>query len=174
MNCQDFDRLWNELLDASSELSGDHQVAVAIEIEHALREHAASCAACSRRSAGYQMLERTLLAWGKGPEPPAGLADRILTAASTPLATSRYSAGRSRLVGSKRLLFAAAAAVLAMTAVGLISRFDFKPARDLRPRGDGRAQGRPRAVRQRQTERRAGQRERGHLGPCPVGVRAGR
>jgi hypothetical protein len=132
MNCQDFERIWNELFDATSPLPGDeHEHArAALERESALIDHAARCPACRRSSAGFQVLQRAIRAWGKAPDPPVGMADRILAAAQAPLETSRPAGRKSRLAVSSRWLIAAAASILALFTFGVISRMTVGPARD--------------------------------------------
>jgi hypothetical protein len=130
MNCHDFERIWNELFDAGSSLPGEEHASAAGENELALLEHATGCTTCRRRAAGFQVLHRAILAWGKAPAPPLGLADRVLAAARAPLPASRPAARKPQLVSSKRLLIAAAASILAVITVGVISRMTFDRARD--------------------------------------------
>ena len=128
MNCQEFERIWNELIDASSPLSGVEHPDRPGESEIALIEHAASCPACRRSSAGYQTLHRAILAWGKAPDPPVGLADRILAAADQSLTESHPSARKRQRAVLNRWLIAAAASILALLTVGVISRINVDPA----------------------------------------------
>jgi hypothetical protein len=131
MNCRDFERIWNELIDAAPQPSGDAHGRGDDQNEQALCQHAATCAACRRWAAGYQVLHRAILAWGKAPEPPLGLTDRILAAADAPLPASRSTARMSRRAISNRWLIAAAASILALVAFAtMISRVNVNPARD--------------------------------------------
>lgn len=68
MSCQEFERRWQEHLDARS--AGPP----------ALEEHAASCAACAEIAAGYRTLAASLRVWGPSPAAPEGFADRVWTA----------------------------------------------------------------------------------------------
>jgi hypothetical protein len=70
MNCGDFERAWNERLDARD--------AAPPEIARAIAAHAAECPACQVVASRYQTLERALRMWGPGPSVPADLADRVL------------------------------------------------------------------------------------------------
>ncbi len=130
MNCQDFERICNELIDAASTLPGDEHFDRPAESEIALIEHAASCPACRRSFAGYQNLQRATLVWGKAPDPPIGLADRILAAAEESLKPSRPAARTRPMALRNRWLIAAAASILALLTFGVISRMNFGPARD--------------------------------------------
>jgi hypothetical protein len=126
MNCRDFERIWNERIDASSSPPGD----LGARSEVALLEHAAGCSTCRRSMAGYQALERSILAWGPPPAPPADLADRMLVAAraqspSGPQGAHTWRPGRR----SKRFL-AAAASIVAIVAAGLMTRISIERARD--------------------------------------------
>ncbi len=96
MNCRDFERLWNELIDAGSRSPADDHSRTDTERETALFQHAATCPACRRSAAGYQALQRAILAWGKAPEPSHGLTDRILAAVDAPPRASRLTARLSR------------------------------------------------------------------------------
>ncbi len=130
MNCREFERLWNELTDVTSSLASGEQAASAYQDKRALLEHAAGCPTCRRTAAGYQVLDRAIRAWGQPPAPPAGLADRIVAAAVAPLAAPRPTNRNPRLAGSRRLLIAAAASILAVVTVGVISRMTFDRGRD--------------------------------------------
>jgi hypothetical protein len=130
MNCQDFERIWNELIDATRPLPGDEYARAAVENEIALIEHASHCPTCRRSSAGYQVLHRAILAWGRAPEPPVGMADRILAAAQSSLDGSHPTARKPRLAVPNRWLIAAAASILVLITFGVISRMNIDPARD--------------------------------------------
>jgi hypothetical protein len=131
MNCRDFERLWNELIDLSSRSPGGDHSSADTERETALFQHAATCPACRRSAAGYQALQRAILAWGKAPEPSRGLTDRILAAVDAPPGTSRLTARLSRRALSNRWPIAAAASIVALLALGIIiSRVNVNLTRD--------------------------------------------
>ena len=131
MNCRDFERLWNELIDAGSRSPGDDHSCTDTERETALFQHAAACPACRRSAAGYQALQRAILAWGKAPEPSHGLTDRILAAVDAPPRASRLTARLSRPTIFNRWPVAAAASIVAVLALGIIiSRVNVNVARD--------------------------------------------
>jgi hypothetical protein len=130
MNCQDFERIWNELIDATSRLPGDEHARAAVENEVALIEHASQCPACRRSSAGYQVLHRAILSWGKTPDPPVGMADRVLAAAQAPLEGTYLAARKPRLAVPNRWQITAAASILALITFAVISRMTVDRARD--------------------------------------------
>ncbi len=131
MNCLDFELILKELIDAGPQSSLDAHGHGDDQNERALCQHAATCPACRRWAAGYQVLHRAILAWGKAPEPPLGLTDRILAAAGAPLPASRSTARMSRRAISNRWLIAAAASILALVAfAAIISRVNVNLARD--------------------------------------------
>ena len=108
------------------------------------------------------------------------LADRILAAARAPLPTVASEAANTRdLVGSPiRRLIAAAASILAVITVGVISRMTIdraRPRRLVRNRSGGLTEGvaglDPSSPRLNEALASA---DRGHLGPRALGVRAGR
>ncbi len=70
MNCRDFDRLWNDRLDARGEPSEAEGIA--------LESHAAECPACRALDVRYRTLRHALVAWGPPPVAPEGFADRLL------------------------------------------------------------------------------------------------
>jgi hypothetical protein len=76
MNCRDFERLWNELLDARGAGPPD--------VERALEAHAASCPACRALGTRYQVLGHAIRALGLAPVPAVspGFTDRVLAAAA--------------------------------------------------------------------------------------------
>jgi hypothetical protein len=106
MNCRDFERCWNERLDARS--------AAPAGLDRAMEAHAADCPSCRALGARYQALAQALLAAGPSPAPPPGFADRVLAAAVA-------EAGRGRLLALRLIRrlapMAAAAVVLAAGAV---------------------------------------------------------
>jgi hypothetical protein len=139
MTCRDFERGWNELLDAGGpaigavESSGPSpsvpRLAVTVsmsmststsELERTLRDHAADCPACREVATRYQLLHRALGAWsGARPAAPVELADRILAAAQG-RASSRWGAGMRSARPFWRIgvpLVTAAAAALALVFV---------------------------------------------------------
>jgi hypothetical protein len=91
MTCHDFERQWNELLDAESGVADGHQPAGSepIEVtrspavddaEARLLAHAADCPACRPIAARYQVLRQAIRAWRQAPVPPADLVQRVLSA----------------------------------------------------------------------------------------------
>src|SRR5207302_605889 len=72
MNCRDFERVWNERLDARGALPP--------ELERALESHATSCPSCRAIDARYQALCQAIHALGTRTVPPAGFVDRVLAA----------------------------------------------------------------------------------------------
>jgi hypothetical protein len=105
MTCRDFERGWNELLDAGGPAIGGvarpgpstvaPRLAVTMsmsDLELTLRDHAADCPACRQVATRYQLLHRALGAWNAQPAAPIDLADRILVAAQSP-ASTRWGAG---------------------------------------------------------------------------------
>ena len=120
MNCRDFERIWNELIDASSRSSGDDHARALAERETALFQHAATCPACRRSAVGYQTLQRAILAWGKAPKPSRGLTDRILAAVESSPPASRLTPRLSRRAVFNRWPIAAAASIVAVLALGVI------------------------------------------------------
>jgi hypothetical protein len=79
MNCADFQRRWDELLDAESGVGSDRPPAVD-ELEARLLAHAADCPACRPAAARYQVLRQAIRAWRQPPVPSADLTTRILSA----------------------------------------------------------------------------------------------
>jgi hypothetical protein len=100
MNCVDFERTWNELLDARGVASP--------EVERALETHTAGCASCRSISLKYQTLRHAIQAWDTPPAPSAGFVSRVLEAHQA------SAAGRPRgtLTFPWIVRFAAAAAAL--------------------------------------------------------------
>jgi hypothetical protein len=106
MICRDFERGWNELLDAGGPAIGGvegseastsaSRLAMTVsmsDLERDLRDHAADCTACRQVATRYQLLHRALDAWsGARPTAAVELADRILAAAQSP-ASTRWGAG---------------------------------------------------------------------------------
>ncbi len=94
MKCRNFERAWNELIDAEAG-GGVEKTTLktiprqrshwAAETERALQVHAAECPACRQVAARYQVLQRAIREWGPPPAPPAGLADRILANLEAPM-----------------------------------------------------------------------------------------
>jgi hypothetical protein len=87
MNCQEFERLWNERLDTRG--------AFAPELEHALDSHAAGCTDCRVVAARYRLLRQALAALAP-PTPPAGFASRCLAVPErAPWRWSRFAPARA-------------------------------------------------------------------------------
>ena len=87
MTCKDFQRKWNELLDAEKGASAaPGSVGIASrearstgEADASLMAHAADCPACRPIAARYQTLRHAIRAWQRPPMAPAGLVHRILS-----------------------------------------------------------------------------------------------
>jgi hypothetical protein len=140
MNCRQFERICNELIDAglpimpqsaagaestSARTSGASLTApYRRDLERRLLGHAASCPACRQLAARYETLRRALCDWVPPPAPPGGLAERILAAARAAAhdwPERRAAIHRPRRVWRVRLpMAAAAAAVLAAGVLGLL------------------------------------------------------
>lgn len=131
MTCQDFQREWNELLDAEASGAlatgpglGVHAAISSIEeTEALLLAHAAACPACRPIAARYQTLRRAIRAWRRPQVPSADLVDRILAAQAGDESPTVRSGGRFGLgawphrLGTLRIVSGLAAAVL--VALGL-------------------------------------------------------
>ena len=105
MNCRDFERVWNERLDARDPA----QSATA----RALDGHAASCTSCRAVGARYQALVLAIQSATATPAPPPGFMDRVLAAVER---DDRPVAGR---IVPRLARLAAAAAVVAAVAIGV-------------------------------------------------------
>jgi hypothetical protein len=127
MTCHDFERGWNELLDAGgpastgSENPGPSTAVPASqsELDLSLRDHAADCPACRQVAARYQLLRRALDVWTAHPAASVQLVDRILAGYQGP-ASTRWGV---RIRGARPIwriglpLATAAAAALALVFV---------------------------------------------------------
>lgn len=101
MNCQEFDQLWNALLDA--ETAAHHRSARADDDargdstgrEEAARLHAGSCPRCLELGVRNEALRRALRSWTRRPTASSTpeLADRIVTAACHSSRTERRLQG---------------------------------------------------------------------------------
>lgn len=119
MTCHEFDQRWNYLLDLRAASSPD--------LEAALSAHAASCASCRDRAAGYESLRRAFGSWGATPPSSPALTDRILVARaveSVPTRNWAYTAAFG---------WAAAAAVLLAAGLGMLLRNAGPPSPDVGP-----------------------------------------
>lgn len=105
MTCQDFDQVWNDLLDAEpAGARGSPNEALAGRLisdrEQASREHAASCPTCQQRQASYERLRQALRTWSLVPRPassaPADLVERILAAVPASLGSSTLPIGQTQ------------------------------------------------------------------------------
>jgi len=140
MNCRDFERTCNDLIDAGLPITSQADAGGAgvgspaastagrepaiTDQARLLRDHAARCPACRDVAARYESLRLALRAWGPPPAAPAGLAERILAAAQAqapPLPRWRPGTDRTRRFWRAGLpLAAVAAAVVAAVTVGLL------------------------------------------------------
>src|SRR3954469_16938174 len=72
MLCLDFERIWNEQLDAREGASA--------EVDRALEAHAAACPACRLIASRYQTLRQVVRVLDPPPAPPSGFVERFLEA----------------------------------------------------------------------------------------------
>ena len=151
MMCRDFERMWNELIDARSPLfrppepvragrptPGTRETdESAAGRERALLDHAASCSACGQVAQRYQVLARRSAPGGRRPMHQPGW--RI---ESWPRCPRRLCLDRAPSIGTVRArrfwriglpMAAAAAAIAAAITVGLLSRQVIDPARRMQP-----------------------------------------
>jgi hypothetical protein len=128
MNCRDFERIWNERIDASSSRSRGAGCCISAA-ERALDEHAAGCTTCRAKADGYRALERSISAWGPPPDPPVDLADRILEAARAQAASVRGARHARRSSGPLKRFVAVAAAIMAIIAAGFMTKLSIDRAR---------------------------------------------
>jgi hypothetical protein len=122
MNCRDFDRIWTELFDAASSPAREPGTGGTYATELALREHAAGCSTCRSKAAGYEKLERSILAWGPPPDPAADLADRIALAAKAQLPLARPPLIARRRGWPSIRVVAAAASIVSIITFGIAVR----------------------------------------------------
>jgi hypothetical protein len=119
MNCHEFRRRWDELLDAESGV-GSQRLPAIDEAEARLLAHAADCPACRPTAARYQVLRQAIRAWRQPPVPSADLAKRILSAPAEPMprpwiniaADLGRQSWRDRRIRYRLLLYGSAAAAL--------------------------------------------------------------
>jgi hypothetical protein len=112
MICRDFERLWNERLDARD--------AVAPDEGHPLAAHAAGCAACRPIHERYLTLSQAIRVASPLPAPPQGFVARVLAAAEIEqlgLAEVAFGA-RPWRIARRFVPLAAAAALLAAVWIG--------------------------------------------------------
>src|SRR5881397_3597229 len=71
MNCHDFHRAWNELLDVrpgGAEAAADPTADILLDDRlRATREHSRDCSDCRRAQVGYEALKQSLAAWRLAP-----------------------------------------------------------------------------------------------------------
>lgn len=104
MQCLDFERFWNERLDARE--------SVPPALEQALEAHAAVCPACRQVALRYQTLQQVLRTVACPPAPPADLLPRVLQAWDLDRISVRRKVRIQRMMGPLAL-----AASLILTAV---------------------------------------------------------
>jgi hypothetical protein len=141
MNCREFERACNELIDAEIPIPAvgpgailpTHERSAATwtsqpdrpstELQDRMRAHASGCPACREMAGRYEALRLALRAWGPPPAAPEGLADRILGAVQVPLQPLRRRAGAARIRRFWRVglpLATAAASIIAAVTIGLL------------------------------------------------------
>src|SRR5262249_43243406 len=136
VTCRDFQRKWDEVLDAETQASAPWRVTApgSSELESksdstsacedwtpALMEHAARCPACRHLDARYRVWLQALGGWHRPPVPPAGLADRVVAAArGLPRSGWRAAAVGRRLWRRKDIMILAAAAATVAMALPLL------------------------------------------------------
>jgi hypothetical protein len=121
MTCREFEREWNELLDAEAGGGIERPDPGGAGRERALLEHAVGCPSCGQVSARYLALRRAIRAWGPPPAPSAGLTDRILAEIHTPTtAWPIYRVVRCELPRTRVLVSIMAAAMAASVLLGFI------------------------------------------------------
>jgi hypothetical protein len=146
MTCQEFQRKWNELLDAeavasaaagSAPLHSDRSLAVE-EAEALLLAHAAECPGCRPVAARYQVLRQAIRVWRQPPAPPSDLVERILSTPDdlTPgtwRSATRQARGwwRDHQYQVKLVSGLAAAVLVCMTLPAVVNRIDRHFKRDV-------------------------------------------
>ena len=122
MTCRDFERMWNELLDAETgvgrgsaerghdSLKSGRAGASLVAARERMRR---ACAVMNER---YHLLRRAIRGWGLPPAPSAGLADRILVEIQAPTKTAWAVYGSSR----RERLSPALAGLAATIAAGIL------------------------------------------------------
>ncbi|WP_165231233.1 hypothetical protein [Aquisphaera insulae] len=116
MDCPEFDRRWDVLLDA--ETAAGAAGAGEPDIDHDLAGHAASCRRCGPIQARNLTLRRALRIWTAtcpAPHPSAAMVDRIIASAS---ATPSWSE-RGRMLPRRWLDLGVASAIAASLFVGV-------------------------------------------------------
>ncbi|MDE2506877.1 MAG: hypothetical protein KGM43_06675 [Planctomycetota bacterium] len=108
MNCREFEQIWQARLD---DRAGGRDDFAGCATGAAWADHAALCASCRTRAAGWVRLERVLAEDLPTVELPAGFAERIL--AGRERATTVACAGRRGWWGRPQMFSAAAAVLLA-------------------------------------------------------------
>jgi hypothetical protein len=122
MTCREFERAWNELLDAEAGGGVERPDPGVAGRERALLKHVVGCSSCGQVSARYLALRRAIRAWGPPPAPSAGLTDRILAEIQTPAAAAWpiYGVVRRELPRTRALVSIMAAAMAASVLLGFI------------------------------------------------------
>jgi hypothetical protein len=154
MTCHDFQRKWNELLDAEFGVPSRREAASSAPIELTpepaldkaearLLAHAADCPECRPIAARYQVLRQAIRAWRQAPVPSADLVERVLSAPveTTPRPWRIVSAEPARRFWRDRrarnqLLLLSGFAAAAMLGFMLSGSIEWR-ARHVRRVGDG-------------------------------------
>ncbi len=147
MTCREFQSHWNELLDADARdaaigggtapgRSDTSTTPVVDYREEALLAHAALCPDCRQFAAQWRSLRHAIRAWRQPPQPPAGLADRILVADPLPQSLQwNVVAADERQRFRRRVLVLACSGVAAILMALVLTRLEILlgPAPDGRP-----------------------------------------
>lgn len=91
MRCQDFERIWDDILDAGNpplggrgpDMESPPSTSREQDLLQSLRDHAFGCADCRLRMSQFETLRRAIQSWEHAPKasPSTDLVDRILPAA---------------------------------------------------------------------------------------------
>jgi hypothetical protein len=140
MTCRDFQRKWDELLDADARAAAIGAESLSMPDgptsspsgepgEAAQVDHAAGCPECRQLAARYRVLRQATRAWKSPPVAPADLADRILAAARTAPSSARLiSSGESRKRRWSRVLPLASMVAASIMIAVVLNRNDGRPA----------------------------------------------
>jgi hypothetical protein len=119
ITCREFERRWNERLDAVVARSDRGSS----EADRDVMVHAAGCFSCCEKATKYEALRSAILAGGPPPL-PAGMADRILSELEAPTTTSAWPVHATyrdpaRWIRGRKLIAAASIAACVLIVVVL-------------------------------------------------------